>query len=294
MEDKLAFSVDVAFQQAAGNALLESATMGWAILAAGGSGQRFSASLPQHTQEDPKKDEPSNKLLALLQGEAVFVHALRLLLESQSLAGVVVVAAPAYLSTYQALVQQAVLPQNKIVLWQTGGATRRASVLCGLQALQAHSLTPPWVLVHDGARPMLRPSWVDALCTKATQTPELQGLLLGYPVKDTLKQSKSPLNKEAESAAKNKKSLLFIENTASRESLWQVQTPQWFKTDALLKAHALVPQSTNVTDDAQLLELAGLGAVALMAGPCENLKLTTVQDLTMAEALWPVRSELSL
>ncbi len=171
---------------------------------------------------------------------------------------VVVVARAADLSRARRLAAR-----HRNVTVVAGGATRRASVAAGLAALPREAR---WVLVHDAARPLARPSLFAAVLRAARRT---GAAAPGRPVSDTLKAARGRM----------------ITRTVSRDGLWAVQTPQGFRRDLLERAHA--GRGTNGardTDDAMLVERIGV-RVALVPGPRANLKITDPEDRAMANAL---------
>jgi 2-C-methyl-D-erythritol 4-phosphate cytidylyltransferase len=122
-------------------------------------------------------------------------------------------------------------------------------------------------MVHDGVRPFISP----ALLQKAVDTTRKTGAtVVAVPVKDTIK------------AVSPEKEVI---KTLDRETLWAVQTPQTFKHDLLKKAHEKARQDGFYgTDDASLVERIGV-PVSIIDGPYENIKITTPEDLVLAEAL---------
>ena len=150
-----------------------------------------------------------------------------------------------------------------------GGDTRAATVAAGLQALAARGVAPhDWVLVHDAARCLLRPSWVDRLID-ACADDEVGGLL-ALPLADTLKQSA-----HGRSVA-----------TLDRQEKWLAQTPQMFRL-ALLQ-RALAHAGEAVTDEASAVETLG-HAPRLVPGDAENFKLTWPGDFDLARRLMETR-----
>lgn len=146
-----------------------------------------------------------------------------------------------------------------------GGATRQASVRAGLEALLARK--PDIVLVHDAARPFAS---VD-LIARAIKAAEATGAAVpALPVTDTVKR--------VDNAG-------TIEATLDRSSLRLVQTPQAFAFTALVEAHrrAAAQGHEDFTDDAALAEWAGM-KVTVFPGESGNIKLTTPEDFTRAEA----------
>ena len=145
-----------------------------------------------------------------------------------------------------------------------GGATRQASVRNGLRALVPHA--PDRVLIHDSARPYVSDDVIDRVLAALDTSP---GALAGVALADTLKRA-GPDNRVAA--------------TLDRAGLWQAQTPQGFRFVDILGAHerAHAAGHDDMTDDAAVAEWAGL-PVALVSGSASNIKLTTSEDLAMAE-----------
>jgi 2-C-methyl-D-erythritol 4-phosphate cytidylyltransferase/2-C-methyl-D-erythritol 2,4-cyclodiphosphate synthase len=145
-----------------------------------------------------------------------------------------------------------------------GGATRQASVRAGLEALAERR--PAVVLVHDAARPFASA----ALVSRAIAAGGGGAAIPGIAVTDTVK--------EVDAAGR-------VVRTLDRTHLRGVQTPQAFAFDALLAAHrkALAAGREDFTDDAALAEWAGM-AVDVFAGEAGNVKLTTGEDFSRAEA----------
>jgi len=150
-----------------------------------------------------------------------------------------------------------------------GGARRQDSVRLGLEALA--SVAPSSVLIHDAARP-----FVDApLITRVIDSLGTHdGALPSLPVTDTLKRASGGR----------------ITGTVERDQLFRAQTPQGFRFDAILAAHRAAASEVGreFTDDAGIAEWFGL-EVALVEGSEENRKLTTSEDLRMADEM--LRSE---
>ncbi len=155
-----------------------------------------------------------------------------------------------------------------------GGATRAASVAAGLDELAARgAAADDWVLVHDAARCLLRPEWVDALIDACVG--DAVGGLLAQPLADTLKQAGA----DGRVAA-----------TVDRSGKWAAQTPQMFRLGLLRRA--LAAAGPGVTDEAAAVESLGL-APRLVAAPLENFKLTWPEDFELAERLLRTRERLA-
>ncbi len=223
----------------------------WAVVPAGGRGQRFSQS--------------ADKLLARFAGKPVLVHTLQALLSSERINGAVVAAHPDQLAVYQAALEE--VRPRKPVLFVPGGATRRESVRLGLAAAPQSA---DIVAVHDAARPLIRPAIVNEAVRRVEAGVHLS-ILVAIPVVDTVKEADPETGR--------------VKATVDRRRLWQAQTPQVFWRSVLTQAHDSVPPDQAVTDDVQLVELAGLGEIAIVEGEARNLKITTPGDIRVAEAL---------
>jgi 2-C-methyl-D-erythritol 4-phosphate cytidylyltransferase len=146
-----------------------------------------------------------------------------------------------------------------------GGAQRADSVFQGLLAIQADAAFDDWVLIHDAARPCLRPTDVNLLLT-ALQDHQVGGLL-GEPVTDTLKQIRTDRT---------------IQVTVSRESLWRAFTPQVFKFGLLFPAmEQALQQGLAITDEASAMEIGGYSPL-MVEGHSDNIKITRPHDLALA------------
>ncbi len=146
-----------------------------------------------------------------------------------------------------------------------GGPTRAASVGRGLGELARRGArVHDWVLVHDAARCMLRPAWVDRLIDACLD--DSVGGLLAMPLADTLKQ-------EADGR---------VAATLSRGDKWAAQTPQMFRLGML--RDALAASNAGVTDEASAIEELG-HAPRLVRGAAGNLKVTWPEDLELARRL---------
>ncbi|MDQ3441508.1 MAG: 2-C-methyl-D-erythritol 4-phosphate cytidylyltransferase [Planctomycetota bacterium] len=147
-----------------------------------------------------------------------------------------------------------------------GGTSRTESVRNALRIVPPHI---EWVAVHDAARPLVSQALIDRTFAAAV---EHGAAVPALPVTLTIKQATGPLPAK-------------VERTIPRDRLWAMQTPQVMRRTALLDAFDRCPIPLDqVTDDAQLLELAGHD-VWLVAGEERNIKITTPLDLKLAEIL---------
>ncbi|MDO8419049.1 MAG: 2-C-methyl-D-erythritol 4-phosphate cytidylyltransferase [Rubrivivax sp.] len=206
------------------------------------------------------------KQYALLAGRPVVAHALAALDAVPRLAATLVVLAPDDL-VFERLVPRFEGPRAWVA--RCGGATRAATVAHGLVALRERGAgDADWVLVHDAARCLLRPEWVDRLID-ACIADEVGGLL-ALPLADTLK------------AARDDRARA----TLDRGGKWLAQTPQMFRLGLLQRA--LAHAGAAVTDESSAVEALGL-APRLVPGEIENLKLTWPADFALAARLLETR-----
>lgn len=144
-----------------------------------------------------------------------------------------------------------------------GGAERYNSVWNGLQEVDDSS----YVFIHDGARPFI----TEEILIRAYKDVEnCKACVVGMPVKDTIKLA----DREG-----------FVEETPDRNLVWMIQTPQVFESSLVKKAYALLMEKDNiqVTDDAMVVEQMLGCKVKLTLGSYENIKITTPEDLDIAE-----------
>ena len=147
----------------------------------------------------------------------------------------------------------------------TGGSERSDSVLAGLRASETE-----FTLVHDAARPMVRPSDIERLVSLACD--DDGGILAFQTVKDTIKLASTDGDGTARSV-----------RTEPRELLWHALTPQLFRTSLLIKAlGSAAEKGLPVTDEASAMELAGYRPRLVSSDP-GNIKITEPGDLAAAE-----------
>jgi len=144
-----------------------------------------------------------------------------------------------------------------------GGAERQDSVRLALALTSAEA---ELIVVHDAARPFATPEMLSACIAAAVQC---GGAVVAIPVADTLKQVDNGT----------------IIATMARDSLWQAQTPQAFRRELLMMAHErAINERITATDDAHLCECLGI-TVRVVQGSTANLKITTLDDLRLGEAI---------
>lgn len=200
-------------------------------------------------------------------GKAMVAHTLAALARVARIAGTLVVLAPGD-DQFESQAPDFV----GAACWaaRCGGATRAVSVASGLAELLARGARlDDWVLVHDAARCLIRPEWIDALIDACLDDPV--GGLLALPLADTLK------------AAHDGR----VRATIDRADKWAAQTPQMFRL-ALLQ-RALARAGDAVTDEASAIEALG-HAPRLVVGALENFKLTVASDFELARRLLETRA----
>lgn len=156
-----------------------------------------------------------------------------------------------------------------------GGAERYDSVYHGLCAIDKTD----YVLIHDGARPFVDN---EIILRSMEAAKAYQACVVGMPVKDTIK-----VIDEKE----------FAKETPDRETLWMIQTPQAFSYPLIYESYktlhnslteakqSISSEEIKVTDDAMVVELFSDVSVKLVRGSYQNIKITTPEDLRVAEAL---------
>ena len=153
---------------------------------------------------------------------------------------------------------------DKVTKIISGGTTRQESVCKGLEALL---ISTGFAVIHDGARPLIKTEDINRVVEVAKKE---KGAILAVPVADTIKRVVDS----------------FIITTINREQLFCAQTPQVFQYDLIMEAHKeqSLKASVSFTDDAQLIESRGF-KVKVVVPSGFNLKITTPQDMKLAEAL---------
>ena len=208
-----------------------------------------------------------NKQFLALRGQPILAHTVRLFEESSYVSEIVIVGAESDLLVIKELVYHHKF--DKVVAIIQGGTQRQDSVRAGVQAL---SPTIQRVVVHDGARPLLT---LQAFHEFLGETEAFSAAIMGIQLKDTVKR--------VDISGK-------VLETLPRERLRAVQTPQIFDRGILEEAHQ---QAVSVgyygTDDAALLEWMGY-PVQIVEGSQENIKVTTPDDLWLAERILAQRA----
>ncbi len=221
------------------------------MIAAAGSGERLGAGGP--------------KAFVELAGRPLLAHSLAAAAAAPSIEAIVVAAPPGALDrASEVAAGLGGIPIEVIA----GGATRAESVAAALEHVRSEL-----VLVHDAARPLAPPELYESIVARLRAEPDLAAVIAAVPVTDTIKRV----------AGEG----MRITETVPREHLWGAQTPQGFRVAALREAQheALAAGAlAAATDEAALIEAAG-GTVGIEPVPGPNLKVTSGEDLLIAEAL---------
>ncbi|AUT03691.1 2-C-methyl-D-erythritol 4-phosphate cytidylyltransferase [Nostoc sp. CENA543] len=201
-----------------------------------------------------------NKLLLQVRSQSILAWTLLAAQAAEEISWIGIISQPTDWPEFKEIIAN--LQLTKPVELILGGATRQESVYNGLQALPTEA---EQVLIHDGARCLATPDLLNA-CAQAIRT--CSGLIAAVPVKDTIKVVDGNG---------------IIQSTPDRQNLWAAQTPQGFNVQLLKQCHAEgIRQGWEVTDDAALFEKCGI-EVQIVEGEETNLKITTPQDLAIAE-----------
>jgi len=225
--------------------------MNVAIVVAGGKGTRFGSDRPKQFLE--------------LKNIPVIVHTLLQFERCREIGGVVVVLPREEVHGFETLVKEYAL--RKVVRVLGGGETRAQSVKCGLDSIEEAEI----IAVHDGVRPLVTPNEIDRVIRAAQ---EHGAAILVAQVEDTIKQVVS------ETVGRG--------STLPRSSLRRALTPQAFQFDLLKRAYVplkdIEASQVDVTDDSMLIERLGI-RVPVVEGSARNIKITTKEDLAIADAL---------
>lgn len=209
--------------------------------------------------------EGPGKQFVYLGGKPVLAHTLMALEGSAEIDGIILVTRQDQVSLGWQVVNDYGIGKVQAVV--PGGATRQESVWAGLRHVSSDTEI---VVVHDGARPLVDTQLIDAAIGGAR---DYGAVGVAVPVKDTIK-------------VRDETGLVI--STPPRGSLWAIQTPQAFRYELLLAAHTKAKASGYIgTDDCGLVEELGK-PVRLIQGSYRNIKITTPEDINIAEALLSV------
>ena len=213
------------------------------LIPAAGSGSRMKAG--------------KNKLLIKLKGESILYWTLRSVFSAKSISWVGIIGQPFDKEN----IMHSIKEYSKNIKWINGGKTRQESVKNGLNNLPKDATK---VLIHDGARCLIKPSHIDQ-CSLGLDLHD--AIVLAVKVTDTIK----VVNKFG-----------LVKETPNRENLWAAQTPQGFLVAKLKEAHNIATKKDwVVTDDASLFERLSWD-VKIIEGDSSNIKITRPIDIDIA------------
>lgn len=218
-----------------------------AIVPAAGKGARFKSK--------------EKKIFAKLNGKPLLLHTLKLLQSSPVIEDIILVTDARLIERVRKLVKKYGITKVRHVV--RGGRQRSDSVRNGLAYVKKDSRL---VLIHDGARPLA----TGGIIERTVRAAERYGAsVAAVPVKATIKVSGRSS---------------FVRYTPDRKTLWEIQTPQVFRRDILVDAYKKAGRNNFFTDDAALVENIGK-RIKIAKGGYGNIKITTIEDMKMAEAL---------
>lgn len=220
-----------------------------ALITAAGKGQRMHSEVP--------------KQYLLLGGKPILAQTLSVFVKCPDIDGIYVIVPQDQMEKVQREIIEKYRIQ-KVLKVVRGGKTRQQSVYNGLKAIRSDC---DIVVVHDGVRPLV----TEGLITESIQAARKNGAaVVAVPARDTVKRSLT---------GKKLKTL-------DRNEIWMAQTPQSFQFSLLLKAYQKAEEDgIQATDDAFLVERLG-HPITLIQGDYTNIKITTPEDLALAEALF--------
>ncbi len=214
------------------------------IVAAAGVGKRMGLDYPKQFLE--------------VEGKPIFIKTLEVIQKNQRVKGIVVVTNKEYISEVKKVCEAFKI--TKVIDVVSGGKERQDSIYNALKQIPKNSI----IGVQDGVRPFIEDSYIEDSYTKLIEETNLDGVVVGVPVKDTIK----VVNSKGE-----------IVETPKRDQLFAAQTPQVFRGEILHRSYEEARQQRFLgTDDSSLVEKTG-GSVGIILGSYENIKITTPEDL---------------
>lgn len=232
-----------------------------AIVSAAGMGKRFGSE--------------KNKPFHLLHGIPLFIWPLKMLAAIPEIEEIIPVVKEQDLMIAADFIEDYQISKIKRIV--PGGKERQDSVYNALKTLD-NSIS--LILIHDGVRPL-----IDADLIKRTieGVKDCDGAVAAVPVKDTIKKITSRGTEDMHGE------VLIVEKTLNRSLLWAVQTPQVFHSNKIKGAYEkAMADKYYATDDAALIEKYG-GTVKIVMGSYRNIKITTAEDILIAEAMLRAR-----
>lgn len=233
-----------------------------AIVLSAGRGKRMNSTIP--------------KQYLLLNGKPVLYYSLQAF-ENSMVDEIILVTGKEDISYCQKeIVEKYNIKKVKSIV--AGGKERYHSVFCGLKELVHQNSSAQYVMIHDGARPFVDNNIIERC---AENVEKYKACVTGMPVKDTIK------------IADNN---LFAVQTPKRSNVWMVQTPQTFERSLIYGAYETIimrekeGEQIAVTDDAMVVEAVTSCKVKMFEGTYENIKITTPEDLQIAEVFCKMKN----
>lgn len=223
-----------------------------AIIPAAGRGERLNLNVP--------------KPLVKINAKPILVYALEALAANKFISRIIIAVSGENREAFNAALRKSRVPKRISLV--SGGRTRQESVAHCLEELGRDT---GFVLIHDAARPFLTKVLTNRLINEAKKYP---AVICGLPIKGTVKRV-SGLGPRVSGG--------YVAETLNRDYIWEIQTPQVFRKDIILKAYARF-KNISATDDASLVERLGV-KVKVIKGSYYNIKITTPEDLVFARAI---------
>ena len=224
-----------------------------ALVPAAGIGKRFGSG--------------TNKTFHELSGKPLILWSLEVLESVDEVIEIIPILQVADMDTGRTIFEKAGL--SKIKKIAPGGKERQDSVYNGLKLIRDKDCM---VLIHDGARPLIKKTLVLHIIRHMSESmakkEHYDGIIPGVPIKDTIKESDGTMT---------------VKKTLKRSALWAIQTPQVFPHENIVRAYARAMKArVYATDDAALIEHYR-GRIKIVTGSYTNIKITTPEDLALAE-----------
>lgn len=202
-----------------------------------------------------------DKLFADLAGKPVIIRTLEAISADRRIGNIILTVSPDVVSIINNILKK--YPITKLIKVVEGGRKRQDSVYEGII-----NATGDYVVIHDGARPLLSKSLLKRILDSVDSTP---GVIPAFAVSDTIKK----VNDRG-----------FVIKTLDRLKIVRIQTPQVFKKTVLMESYrVLEKRNITITDDSSVLEIAGY-PVKTVKGSEFNIKITNPEDLELARAIW--------
>lgn len=225
-----------------------------AVIVAAGLSERFGGNV--------------TKQMTSICGEPLLIHTIRAYEEADCIHEIIIVAKSVEIPVWEELIKKHGFKKVRAIV--KGGHTRQFSVLNGFEAIDKRA---KYVAIADGARCLTTPDTVNRVCRSAYK---YKAATAAHRSTDTVKIANSKG---------------FIDTTADRDTVWMAQTPQVFKVTLYrAAAYTALKKDLSVTDDNSLVESVG-HAIRLVECGAQNIKITTREDLAVAESILRERKQ---